>query len=260
MGDKPTIENYLGSKTMARFYVPQPRIEKGMLRIEGDEVRHIRRVLRLKAGDEIVVFNGSAKEYEGKIVEEGPSSVVIMIQNILPSTRESPLEITLAQSLLKGEKMDYLIQKATELGVKEIIPFFSSHSVPLLEKTRRVKRHHRWERIAIEASKQCGRGVVPKIEPLQNYSEVLQNTSPDFLHLILCEKEGTRLKEALEGLKEKVNIFFIIGPEGGLSQEEVGFAKEKGFIPVTLGKRILRSETASLCFLSILQYKWGDIG
>jgi 16S rRNA (uracil1498-N3)-methyltransferase len=245
---------------MTRFYVPQPQIENGMLRVEGNEVRHIRRVLRLKVGDEIVVFNGSAKEYEGKIVEEGPSSVVIMIQSILSSKRESPLEITLAQSLLKGEKMDYIIQKATELGIKEIIPFFSSRSVPLLEKSRRLRRHHRWEKIAIEASKQCGRGVFPKVDPLQDYSEMLQNISQDFLRLILWEKEGARLKKVLEGSKEKRKIFFIVGPEGGLSQEEVECAKEKGFIPVTLGKRILRSETASLCLLSILQYEWGDIG
>lgn len=249
-----------GVKVMARFYVPQPQIEKGMLRVEGNEVRHIRRVLRLKAGDEIVVFDGSAKEYEGKIIEESPSSIVIKIQNTFISGKESHLEITLAQSLLKGEKMDYLIQKATELGVKEIIPFFSSRSIPLLEKSRRLRRHHRWERIAVEASKQCGRGVVPKIEPLQDYSEMLQNISLDFLRLILWEEEGTRLKEVLEGSKEKTKIFFIVGPEGGLSQVEVGHAKQKGFIPVTLGKRILRSETASLCLLSILQYEWGDIG
>jgi len=245
---------------MPKFYVSEPRIEKEMLRIEGDEVRHIRKVFRLKAGDEIVVFDGSGKEYEGKIIEEGPSSVVILVESILSTKRESPLEITLAQSLLKGEKMDYLIQKATELGVKEIIPFFSSRSVPLLERSRRMRRHDRWERIAIEASKQCGRGVVPKILPLQDYSEMLQNISTDLLRLILWEKEGERLKEVLEGSKEKRKIFFIIGPEGGLNQEEVGDAKEKGFIPVTLGKRILRSETASLCLLSILQYEWGDIG
>jgi 16S rRNA (uracil1498-N3)-methyltransferase len=245
---------------MPRFYVPQPQIENGMLRIEGDEVKHIRKVLRLKAGDEIVVFNGTGKEYEGKIVEEGPSSAVIMIQSILSSERESPLEITLAQSLLKGEKMDYLIQKATELGVKEIIPFHSSRSVPLIEKSRRLRRHHRWEKIAIEASKQCGRGVIPKIEILRDYDEMLQNVSLDFFRLILLEKEGTRLKDALEGSKEKRKLFFVVGPEGGLSQEEVGLAKEKDFIPVTLGKRILRSETASLCLLSILQYEWGDIG
>src|SRR4030042_3444102 len=187
---------------MARFYVPQPQIENGMLRIEGDEVKHIRKVLRLKAGDDIMVFDGSAREYEGKIVEDSPSSVIITIQSILSSKRDSPLEITLAQSLLKGEKMDYLIQKATELGVKEIIPFHSSRSVPHIEKSRRMGRHHRWEKIAIEASKQCGRGVIPKIETLRDYDEMLQNVSPDFFRLILWEKEGGRLKDVLEGSKE----------------------------------------------------------
>jgi 16S rRNA (uracil1498-N3)-methyltransferase len=245
---------------MPRFYVPRPRIEEGTLKIEGDEVRHIRRVLRLRRGDEIVVFNGSGKEYGGTIVEEGPSSVVIMIQNIFSSKPESHLEMTLAQSLLKGDKMDYLIQKATELGVKEIIPFFSSRSVPLLEKSKRLKRNLRWERIAVEASKQCGRGVVPRIERLQAYSEMLSAASPDSLRLILWEREGTRLKEALEGSTGKIKVFFIIGPEGGLSQEEVDQAKRNGFTPVILGERIMRSETASLCLMSILQYQWGDMG
>jgi 16S rRNA (uracil1498-N3)-methyltransferase len=245
---------------MSRFYVPTPQIEKGMLRVEGNEVKHIRRVLRLKAGDEIIVFDSLGKEYEGTIIEETTSSVVIKIQNIFLSERDSPLDVTLAQSLLKGEKMDYLIQKATELGVREIIPFFSSRSVPLLEKSGRLKRHHRWGRIAIEASKQCGRGVVPKIEPLQDYSEMLQIASPGSLRLILWEGEGDPLKEVLERSKEKTGIFFIIGPEGGFSQEEVEEAKRAGFIPVTLGRRILRAETASLCLLSILQYEKGDIG
>jgi 16S rRNA (uracil1498-N3)-methyltransferase len=245
---------------MSRFYVPTPQIEKGMLRVEGNEVKHIRRVLRLKAGDEIIVFDSLGKEYEGTIIEETTSSVVIKIQNIFLSKRDSPLDVTLAQSLLKGEKMDYLIQKATELGVKEIIPFFSFRSVPLLEKSGRLKRHHRWGRIAIEASKQCGRGVVPKIEPLQDYSEMLQLASPGSLRLILWEREGGQLKEVLERSKEKTRIFFIIGPEGGFSQEEVEEAKRAGFIPVTLGGRILRAETTSLCLLSILQYEQGDIG
>jgi 16S rRNA (uracil1498-N3)-methyltransferase len=245
---------------MARFYVPQPRLEKGMLKVEGEEVKHIRKVLRLTEGDEITVFDGLGKEFEGTIVEERLSSVVIRVKSVSSSKRDSPLEVTLAQSLLKGEKMDYLIQKATELGVKEIIPFLSSRSVPLLEKSKRLKRHHRWERIAIEASKQCGRGVVPKIEFLQDYSEMLPKASPNALRLILWEREGIRLKEILERSKEKKKIFFVIGPEGGLSQGEVDEAKEAGFIAVTLGRRILRAETASLCFLSILQYEQGDIG
>lgn len=245
---------------MARFYVPQPKIERGMLRVEGDEVRHIRKALRLKAGDEVVVFDGAAREYEGTIVKEGPSSVVIMVQNVVSSKSESPLGIALSQSLLKGEKMDYLIQKATELGVNRIIPFFSSRTIPLLEESRRLKRHDRWKRIAVEASKQCGRGVVPKIDPLQDFFEMVQTATQDSLRLILWEKEGVRLKEILKGLKEKKKIFFVIGPEGGFTQEEVEHARREGFIPVNLGRRILRSETSSLCLLSILQYECGDIG
>jgi 16S rRNA (uracil1498-N3)-methyltransferase len=129
-----------------------------------------------------------------------------------------------------------------------------------LEKSKNQKRHHRWERIAIEASKQCGRGVVPRIEFLQDYSEMLAKASPNALRLILWEREGIRLKEILERSKEKKRIFFVIGPEGGLSQGEVDEAKGAGFIAVTLGRRILRAETASLCLLSILQYEKGDMG
>ena len=245
---------------MPRFYIPNPHIQDGLLKIEGDEVKHIRKVLRLKAGDEILVFDGSGKEFEGTIVEEGRSSVTVKVQGIFSSKGDSSLEVTLAQSLLKGEKMDYLIQKATELGVKEIIPFFSSRSVPLLEKSRRPNRHHRWEKIAVEASKQCGRGVVPKIESLQDYSGMLRAASTDHLRLILWEGDGIKLKEVLERSGEKTKIFFVIGPEGGFSQDEVDKAKRAGFVAVTLGKRILRAETASLCLLSILQYEWGDMG
>jgi 16S rRNA (uracil1498-N3)-methyltransferase len=245
---------------MARFYIPYPRIENGLLKIEGNEVKHIRKVLRLKTGDEILIFDGLGKEFEGTIMEEGRASIMVKIQRMLSPKGDSPLEVTLAQSLLKGEKMDYLIQKATELGVKEIIPFFSSRSVPLLEKSRSLERHHRWGKIAIEASKQCGRGVVPKIESLQTYSHMLHTASTDHLRLILWEGDGIKLKEMLEGSKEKKKVFFIIGPEGGFSQDEVEKAERSGFVAVTLGRRILRAETASLCFLSILQYEWGDMG
>jgi 16S rRNA (uracil1498-N3)-methyltransferase len=194
------------------------------------------------------------------IVKQGPTAVVIRVEDVFSSKEESPIEIVLAQSLLKGEKMDYLIQKATELGVKEIIPFFSSRSIPLLEQFKTFEKHRRWERIAIEASKQCGRGFVPKIEPFCDYSEMLSAVSGESLRLILHEKEGRRLKEVLNDSKEKRRIFFIVGPEGGLSQQEIDESKGKGFVPVFMGERVLRAETVSLCLLSILQYEWGDIG
>jgi 16S rRNA (uracil1498-N3)-methyltransferase len=245
---------------MPRFYVPNPRIEKGLLKVEGSEVRHIRRVLRLKVGDGLVLFDGSSKQYEGTIVEESPSSVVMKVENISSPVNESPLEITLAQSLLKGEKMEYLIQKATELGIKRIIPFFSSRSVPLLDKSRKLRRYHRWEKIAIEACKQCGRTAIPKVEPLQDYSEMLAMAPSEALRLILWEKKGRGLKEVLRESKGRPSIFFIVGPEGGMSDEEVEEAEKEGYIPITFGKRILRSETAGLCLLSVLQYESGDLG
>jgi 16S rRNA (uracil1498-N3)-methyltransferase len=245
---------------MARFYVPHLKVEDGILKVKGDEVRHIRKVLRLRAGDALSIFDGSGKEYEGTIVEEGSASVSIRVQTILPSKRESDLEIIFAQSLLKGEKMDYLIQKATELGVKRIVPFISSRSIPSLEKTKRIERHRRWEKIAIGASKQCGRGVVPKIDPLQEYPQILQSVPEDTLRLILWEEGGKRLKEVLKKLERKTAVFFLVGPEGGLTKEEVEEAKRVNFVPVTLGERVLRSETAGLCLLSVFQYEWGDMG
>jgi 16S rRNA (uracil1498-N3)-methyltransferase len=244
---------------MTRFYVPEPQIEKGMMRVEGGEVRHIRSVLRLKVGDALTIFDGLGAEYEGTIMELRPTAARIMIRSSSSPQRDSPLEITLAQSLLKGEKMDTLVQKATELGVTGIIPFLSSRSIPLLEKRQEMKRHLRWEKISVEASKQCGRGVLPRVWPIQDYPGVLELAPEDSLKLMLWEREGMALKEILRRPREK-NIFFVVGPEGGLSEEEVEEAKGKGFIPILLGKRILRSETTSLSLLSILQYEWGDIG
>jgi 16S rRNA (uracil1498-N3)-methyltransferase len=244
---------------MSRFYVPQPRIEKGMLRVEGREVRHLRNVLRLNVGDTLTIFDGSGTEYEGVIAEVRSSAVRIMINRSSSPQRDSPLEITLAQSLLKGEKMDMLIRKATELGVTGIVPFFSSRSIPLLEKRQKMNRHGRWEKIAVEASKQCGRGVLPKVWPIQDYPGVLQLAPQESMKLILWEREGSGLKEILRR-SEGGSIFFVVGPEGGFSEREVEEAKRKGFTPIFLGKRILRSETTSLSVLSILQYEWGDIG
>jgi 16S rRNA (uracil1498-N3)-methyltransferase len=254
------FSKYVKGSEMARFYVARPQVEDGILKIEGDEVRHIRKVLRLGRGDEMHVFDASGNEYEGTITEEGSFSVSVRIRNIFPSQKESGLDITLAQSLLKGEKMDYLVQKAIELGIKRIVPFISTRSIPLLEGAKRIQRHKRWERIAIGASKQCGRGGLARIDPPGSFPDMLESATKDSLRLVLWEKEGERLKEVLGKKEKKEEVFFIVGPEGGLSQEEVGEAEKAHFIPVTLGKRILRSETASLCLLSILQYEWGDMG
>lgn len=245
---------------MPRFYIPHPHLEDQCLTVKGQEVRHIRKVLRLREGDEITLFDGSGQTYQGKIIEDRPTSLVVKVEAIFCSKSDSPLEITLAQSLLKGEKMDYLIQKATELGIREIIPFFSSRSIPLLEKSKKSEKRHRWEKIAIEASKQCGRGYLPRIAPLCDFSEMLSMAPDESIRFILYEGKGKRLKEVLKEFKDPQKIFSVIGPEGGFNEEEIEQCKKKGFIPIYLGERILRAETASLCFLSILQYELGDIG
>ena len=245
---------------MTRFYVPQPQIENRLLKVEGSEARHIRLVLRLKPGDVVTLFDGSGKEYHGMIIGLGASSVSVRIDDISLSDTESPLEITLAQSLLKGEKMDYLIQKATELGVRRIVPFSSSRSVPLLDPSKQLKRKQRWESLAVAASKQCGRSMLPKIEPLQDYAVMLSSIPRDGLRLIMSEHGGGDLRRSLEGTKEVVRVFFIVGPEGGWSRHEIELAEREGVIPITLGKRILKAETAGLCLISILQYILGDLG
>jgi hypothetical protein len=147
--------------------------------------------------------------------------VVIRLENVYSSERDSPLEVTLAQSLLKGEKMDYLIQKATELGIREIVPFFSSRSVPLLDKPKKLRRYHRWEKIAVEASKQCGRGILPEVRPLQDYSEMLRLAPADALRFILWEKQGVSLRQILKQSPEKKKIFFVVGLYAILPLEKV---------------------------------------
>jgi 16S rRNA (uracil1498-N3)-methyltransferase len=245
---------------LPRFYAPKAQVVDGMIRLEGREVKHIRTVLRLGVGDEILLFDGQSMEYEGSIAETGTSYILVRVDRVRACRTESPLYVTLAQSLLKGEKMDYVVQKATEVGVKRISPFISSRSIPRLEKSKDLTRRRRWEKIAMEASKQCGRGAVPEIETVRNYDQVIENPSEGSVRLLLWEKEGEHLKKVLGSRQENSDVFFIVGPEGGLSLDEVEKARRVGFIPVNLGRRILRAETAGICLLSILQYEWGDMG
>ncbi len=146
------------------------------------------------------------------------------------------------------------------MGVKAIAAFSSSRSIPLLGKIKELKRCNRWERIAIEASKQCGRGVIPKIFPITDYPKVLTLPNNNTLKLILWEREGKGPKEVFKNLKGIERVFFIVGPEGGFNEKEIEEAIDVGYIPINLGERVLRAETAGLCLLSILQYEWGDIG
>ncbi len=244
---------------MSRFYVEDPHWVGNKIEISGAEVRHIQKVLRLKKGDEIVLFDGKGMEYWGAIESQKLNRITVTIEKTNTPRRESPIEVILGQGLLKGDKMDYVLQKTTEMGVSAIFPFVSSRTVPNVGGERLERRWNRWKRIAVESAKQCGRTVPPKVEAVRDLTSILEWPVGDLVKLILWEKEEMSLRESIAGIDKKSRRFlFLVGPEGGFCEREVSAAKGNGFIPVGLGPRILRSETVGVAMLSILQYEFGD--
>jgi len=231
------------------------------IEISGAEARHIQKVLRLKKGDEIVLFDGRGTEYWGTIESQRVNWVTVKIGKESTPRRESPIEVILGQGLLKGDKMDYVLQKTTEMGVSAIFPFISSRTIPKLGAERFERRWNRWKRIVVESAKQCGRTVPPKIEAMRDFSSILEWAGRDLVKLILWEKEEISLKERMGEIdRDSRKFLFLVGPEGGFCEGEISAARGNGFIPVGLGPRILRSETVGVAVLSILQYEFGDWG
>jgi 16S rRNA (uracil1498-N3)-methyltransferase len=241
---------------MPRVYIPPERIGGEQVPLQSREARYILTVLRLGPGDEVTVFDGEGREYRTVLCEEYEGGVYLAIQEALSPERESPLRITLGQGLLKGERMKFVIQKATELGVDRIIPLVSARSVPVVEGERETLRIERWRRIAQEAAKQCGRTVVPEIGAIHELGDFI--AQGEGMRVILWEGEPAPLREVIEEIDPQGGI--LIGPEGGFSEEEVLKAQDQGFLVAGLGKRTLRAETATLSVLSILQHRFGDLG
>ena len=248
---------------MRRFFVKEIHGTEKAVLITGKELHHLRDVLRLKKGDEVIIFDGKGLEFTGKIEGLGKNEARFIIAKQLHPSKESAFEIILCQGLTKGEKMELIIQKATELGVSRIVPFVAQRVVPKLKNEQIAKKTQRWQHIAIEASKQCGRGIIPAIEAPATLTEVLSRWSmnkENYVKLIPweVEKEHT-LKDILKGNKP-AGCIALIGPEGGFSEAEVNQAKEMGFMSVSLGPRILRAETAAISMVTIIQYELGDMG
>ena len=246
---------------MARFFVSKKDLRGKTGRVSGEELEHMRRVLRLRPGDQVTLFDDQGWEHEGVIrVYTDEFGEVEILSSARPE-RESPLEITLAQALGKGEKMDWVVEKATELGVRRIVPFFSSRTVPRLDRERLERRKSRWEKIALAAVKQSGRGRIPEILPAGDFTDLIGRPWECQLKLFFWEGEsGQKLAQIRRERDRLDSILLVIGPEGGFSPAEATEAKRCGFQPVSLGKRILRTETAALAALSIVQCLWGDIG
>jgi 16S rRNA (uracil1498-N3)-methyltransferase len=246
---------------MARFFLPKERIQDQRGTIVGAELAHLRKVLRLGPGDRLTVFDDTGWEHEAVIRSFSADRGDVDILRSYRPERESSLQLTLALGLTKGEKMDFVVEKATELGVQTLVPFISSYTVPKLNDRKIETRTERWQRIALSATKQCGRTLVPKILTLCEFRELVSQPWTDTLKLLLWEKEGQlTLKQVYEAEREARAILLVIGSEGGFSSEEADKAQQRGFKSVQLGHRVLRSETAALAALSVVQFLWGDMG
>ncbi len=232
--------------------------KSGEIILRDERARYIVKVLRLREGERITLFDGTGTEYDCNISELKGKSVRLCIEETVMADRESPLSIILCQALPKGKKMDLVLQKGTELGVSRFVPFISSRSVSRPEGGE--EKAVRWEKIAFEASRQCGRHQTPAIETIVGFEALIDDLAADSKSLKLIPWEGTE-DQGLHSLADRQvsKVILLIGPEGGFSEEEVDRAKEAGFIPITLGKRLLRTETAGIAAVSILQYLWGDI-
>ena len=246
-----------------RIYAPPVQEGKDTVELAEDTVRYLRNVLRLGRGDGILLFDGTGWEYRGVIerLEGREGTARIVARERVPLV--IPVRITLAQALPKGDKMEFIVQKATELGVARIVPFRSARTIPRRTEDRAARRLERWRRIAAEAAEQCGRTDVPEIaEPLP-FREALEQAGPEAVKVLFWESETERsVREILKGdaARSAREFFLVVGPEGGVTGEEAEQARQAGFLTASLGRLVLRVETAALAILAIFQYECGLIG
>jgi len=220
----------------------------GALRFQGGRV-----------GSLVTLTDAERKDFRGRVLRLSETEASIFIFDVFSSPAESSLEIVLLQALPEKERMELIIQKATELGGLAILPFQSEKSISLMEREAKQKKAHRWQHIAIKAVQQSRRARVPFVGECRPFQEVLENLGEEGLKVLLWEKGGENLKSVLRQHPAQ-RIYAMVGPEGGFTEKEVESAKGKGFIPVKLGQRILRTETAAISLIAILQYELGDLG
>ncbi len=246
---------------MARFFVDKKAIKNDSIIISGSEAHHIGTVLRREINDEVSLFDQDGTEYRGIIVEKSYRTIQVKIKDKMPFAEEAAIKIMLGQAVVKGKKMDMIVQKATELGAARIIPFRAMRSIPRYDEKGTSRKIAHWQQIAVEAAKQSGRRLVPEVEPLQTFPELIRRDFEGLLKVILWEEETERPFHAL--LKEnrgQKSVLCLVGPEGGFTREEVEAAMRHGFISVSLGRAVLRTETVCIAVLAILQYEAGMLG
>ena len=247
--------------SVQRIYRPGLLQESNQEELESEDYHYIRNVLRLKTGDRLVLFDGRGIEAQAVIHSYGKNSVLVDI-TATDRIKDDKPPLILAQSLPKDNKMDLIVQKATELGAASIIPFTSARSIPRLTSDKAAARVRRWGKIASEAAKQCGSASVPSVSDILSFRDMLGVAPGNSIKLFFWEEETRQgIEDVLHG-KNGYNhspFFIVVGPEGGFSRDEADEARACGFLTTHLGKRILRVETASLVILSIIQYKRGSM-
>ena len=238
-----------------RFHVPVPLTIAATLDLPEAAAHHAARVLRLRSGDAVTLFNGTGGEYAARITAIGKHAVTVAIERHDPVERESPLPVTLVQAVSSGERMDLTIQKAVELGVARIVPVESERCVVRLKGERAEKRVAHWRQVAISACEQCGRNRIPEVRMISPLDVWLAVEECDAQRWVLLPGADAALRDLPRPQKP---IELLVGPEGGLTDAEAEAAQRAGFRPVRLGPRVLRTETAAPALLAALQALWGD--
>lgn len=241
---------------VTRVFIDEPLASGRELRLATAAAAHVSRVLRLGVGDELTLFDGNGSEYPAAIVESRGTTLRVRIGTPRSIDRESPLRITLVQGISRGERMDWVVQKATELGVAAIVPVITERSVVKLDATQARKKHEHWRAIAVSACEQCGRNRLPEIASPTSFERWLADAPRDGTRVLLDAKANA----GLSSIGQSSGVTLLIGPEGGLAPQERETAAKSGFAPVRLGPRILRTETAAIAAISALQAILGDSG
>jgi len=246
--------------TRRRFYASRMDFaaDSSTITLSGDEARHARDVLRLGQGDEVFVFDGEGREYRSIIADIAPRSMTLnVVEETQPAKPESPLDLTLAVALLKGEKFDLVVQKATELGVTKLVPLITTRAdVRIREPQDAARKVDRWLRIALEAAKQCGRARLMQVNAPTNLDEFFRSITDVRLKVMFTERDGGSLDVAKADFK---SVIAMVGSEGGWTGEEITQARAHDWKLVTLGGRTLRAETAAIAAATLLQHRFGDL-
>lgn len=239
-----------------RIYCEGPLASGAELRLPSAGAYHVARVLRMRVGAPLSVFDGAGNEFQAEIAQIADDDVTVRLGDQTPGAAESPLRITLVQGVSRSERMDWTLQKATELGVAAIAPVLSARSVVRLDDKQAQKKQAHWRGIVVGACEQCGRAKLPHVSAPIALRDYLSSVRKEGLRLVLSPSAPGSLA-GLSSLPSKVEL--LIGPEGGLDDDELMAAQKAGFMPVRLGPRVLRTETAAVVALSVLQALWGDL-